>query len=425
MQTDRLGERVHRTVTPTGLVVLSEGLPSVRSVALGCWVRSASAHEAPAQLGVSHLLEHMVFKGTERRSARQLALALEARGGSLDAWTGRDHTAFQAHALAADLPLGVDLLTDLTRRPLLRGADLDLERNVVLEEIAGVQDTPDDLVFDLHADLLWQDAPYGRTILGTPETVGGLDAGALWAAHGHGYYPGNCVIAAAGALEHEALLAALEAEGWMEGPTAAAREPVAPGVAARGARRHEVRETSQCHIVIGTDTFPHGDPRRLALTLLVNAFGGGMSSRLFQRIREELGLAYAVYAYHQFFVSGGQLGVYVGTQPGSADRAEAAILEEFAALAAGSLSPAELVDAKRQLQGQLTLGLESPGSRMARLAGFTLHGAPYRPLDEVLARIEAITPDEVAAVAAEFFVPDRQVILRLGPDTRTPPSRTG
>ncbi|HJS48538.1 MAG TPA: pitrilysin family protein, partial [Gemmatimonadales bacterium] len=217
MESLRLDDRVHRTVAPSGLTILSEGLPGVRSVALGCWVRAASAHEARPQMGVSHLLEHLVFKGSERRSARQIALALEARGGSLDAWTGRDHTSFQAHALDRDLAVAADLLTDLVRRPLLRPADLDLERNVVLEEINGVQDAPEDLVFDLHSALLWGGHPYGFPILGTPETVGGLGAGDLRAAHARGYYPGNCVFAAAGALEHDRLLEALAAEGWLDG----------------------------------------------------------------------------------------------------------------------------------------------------------------------------------------------------------------
>lgn len=416
MESLRLDDRVHRTVADSGLTILSEGLPGVRSVALGCWVRAASAHEARPQMGVSHLLEHMVFKGTERRSAREIALGLEVRGGSLDAWTGRDHTSFQAHALDRDLAMAADLVTDLVRRPLLRPADLDLERNVVLEEINGVHDAPEDLVFDLHSALLWGGHPYGFPILGTPETVAGLGAAEVRAVHARGYYPGNCVIAAAGALEHERLLEALAAEGWFDGPAGPPLPPAAAAAAHRGLRHHEVREGQQAHLVIGTDTFPHSDPRRLALALVVNAFGGGMSSRLFQRVREELGLAYAVYAWQQYFVSAGQLGVYVGTAPATADRAEAAILEEFARVARESLAPGELEDARRQLQGQLVLALESPASRMHRLATFALHAEPWRPVDDLLADIEAVTADEVAAVAAEFLDPARQTVLKLGPD---------
>lgn len=418
METVRLEDRVHRTVAPSGLTILSESLPGVRSAALGCWVRAASAHEARPQMGVSHLLEHMVFKGTERRSARQIALGLETRGGSLDAWTGRDHTSFQAHFLDRDLGLAADLVTDLVRRPLLRNADLALERNVVLEEINGMHDAPEDLVFDLHAALLWDGHPYGFPILGTAETVSGLAADDIREVHARGYYPANCVVAAAGALDHETLLEAMGREGWLE-PAPDARSalpPAAAAVARRGAREHHRRPGQQVHLVFGTDTFPHRDPRRVALSLLVNAFGGGMSSRLFQRVREELGLAYSVYAWQQFFVSAGQLGVYVGTAPATADRAEAVVLEEFGRLARESLAPGELADARRQLQGQLVLALESPASRMHRLATAELNREPWRPLDGLLAEIEAVTPEAVAAVAAEFFDPARQTVLRLGPE---------
>ncbi|HEX5386015.1 MAG TPA: pitrilysin family protein [Gemmatimonadales bacterium] len=417
METVQLDEGLRRTTAPNGLVVLTEALPGVRSAALGIYVRTASAHEARGQMGLSHLLEHMVFKGTERRSAKQLALELEVRGGGLDAYTGRDYTSYQAHVLDADLPLAVEILTDLVRRPLLDPKDLGPERNVILEEINGVLDTPDDLVFEVHAETLWPDHPYGYSILGTPETVGALDAEDVRRLHRAGYYPGNCVIAAAGNVNHDQLLTVLEREGWFEGAT---REPARPAVAGapavRGADRAEVRDTAQSHIVFGTDTFPLRDPRRFALAILVNAFGGGMSSRLFQRVREELGLAYAVFAFKQFYQSAGQLGVYVGTQPATAARAVEAIRAEFGRLACEGLPAAELADGKQQLKGQIMLSLESPASRMGRLAGFTLHGDRYRPLDEMLAEIDAVTPASVAEVAAEFFAPERQSIVRLGPD---------
>ncbi len=416
METARLDTGLHQTSAPNGVTVLTEDLPGVRSVAVGIWVRSASAHEPAPKMGVSHLLEHMVFKGTERRSARQLALALEVRGGSLDAYTGRDCTSYQAHVLDEDLPLAVDVLTDLVRRPLLRDRDLAPERNVVLEEINGVADTPDDLVFELHAETLWPRHPYGYSILGTRHTVEGITTTDLQALHAAGYYRGNCVIAAAGRLSHEALLESLAAEGWFEGTEReVAQRPIAPTPAERGVVRQEVRDTAQAHIVFGTDTFPYRDPRRYALSMLTNAFGGGMSSRLFQRVREELGLAYAVYAYQQLFQSGGQIGVYVGTQPGTAEEAVAAIREELDRLAAHGLAPDELEDARRQLKGQVMLSLESPGSRMNRLASVALHGEPYRPLDRMLAEIDAVSADQVQALAAEFFAADRQTVMRLGP----------
>jgi predicted Zn-dependent peptidase len=348
VHTVRLDDGLHQTSALNGLTVLTEVLPGVRSAAVGIWVRSASAHEPRPKMGASHLLEHMVFKGTERRSARQIALELEVRGGSLDAFTSRDHTSYQAHVLDADLPLAVEILTDLVRRPLLREADLIPERNVVLEEINGMVDTPDDLVFELHAETLWPEHPYGYSILGTPETVGALGAGDLQALHRAGYYRGNCVISAAGNVNHDQLLTVLEREGWFEGAAPEpARAPVGVSPATRGVERLEARDTTQTHMVFGTDTFPYADVRRYPLAMLINAFGGGMSSRLFQRIREDLGLAYAIYAYHQFYRSAGTLGVYVGTQPATGDQAADAIREEFRKLAREGLSDDEADDARR------------------------------------------------------------------------------
>jgi len=415
VETVRLDDGLLRTTVPNGLIVLTEKLPGVRSAATGIYVLTASAHERREQMGISHLLEHMVFKGTERRSAKELALELEVRGGSLDAFTGRDYTSYQAHTLDADLPLAVEILTDLARRPLLRESDLEPERNVILEEINGVEDTPDDLVFELHATELWPDHPYGFSILGSPETLAALSADDLRCLHTTRYYRGNFVVAAAGNINHEQLLTVLEREGWFEGTAAEpARRAVAPVAAVRGAERHEERDTAQTHIVFGTDTFPLRDPRRFALAILTNVFGGGMSSRLFQRVREELGLAYAVFAYKHFYQSSGQLGVYIGTQPGTADAAVEAIRDEYRRLTREGLPAAELADGQRQLKGQVMLSLESPSARMGRLAGSVLHDDEYRPLDQMLAEIDAVTSEDVAAVAAEFFAPERQTVLRLG-----------
>ena len=417
METARLDEGLFRTTAPNGLVVLSEILPGVRSAAVGIYVRTASAHEHPNQLGISHLLEHMVFKGTERRSARELALELEVRGGGLDAFTGRDYTSYQAHVLDADLPLAVEILTDLVRRPLLRQSDLESERNVVIEEINGVADTPDDLVFELHARALWPEHPYGYSILGTPESLEALTSEELRALHRSGYYRGNCVIAAAGNVNHDQLLTVLEREGWFEGTTRETpRRGVIPAPAVRGGDCTEHRETAQTHIVFGTDTFPLRDPRRFPLAILTNVFGGGMSSRLFQRVREELGLAYAIFAYKHFYQGSGQLGVYIGTQPSTAEQAVDAIRDEYRRVASEGLPAVELTNGKQQLKGQIMLSLESPGARMARLAGFTLYDDRYRPLDEMLAEIDRITPDDIASVAGEFFAAERQTVLRLGPE---------
>src|SRR6266704_3271383 len=420
METVRLDREIHRTTAPNGVTVLSERVASVRSAAMGVWVRTASAHEPRPKMGVSHLLEHMVFKGTERRSAQEIALALEARGGSLDAYTSRDSTAYHARVLDADLPRALDVITDLVRRPVLRDADLQLERKVVLEEISTVLDTPDDQVFDLAYETLWPEHSYGFQILGTRETVGALSAEDLKELHGRAYFPGNCVIAGAGNFAHETLLEEVARQGWFAhgaGSTeqkAPAAVPVPPAV--RGAQRHFEKETAQTHIVFATDTVPYADRRKFALLVLSNIFGGGMSSRLFQRIREELGLAYAIYSFTSFYRAVGMAGVYVGTQPGRSEKAAEAIRGEFARMAKEGLRGDALEDAKQQTLGQLMLSLESPTSRMYRLASTAVYGEQYRSLDEVLRTVEALTADEVSSVAAEFFAPERQTVVWLGPD---------
>ena len=415
MVREQLDQGLVRTTVPNGLSVLSEHLPGLRSAAVGIWVRSASGHEEVGQMGIAHLLEHMVFKGTERRSARELAEALEIRGGALDAYTSRDHTSFQAHTLDQDLPLALDILTDLVRSPLLRTEDLELERNVVLEEIKSVQDTPDDLVFDLFATALWPEHSYGYSILGNPDTVGRITASDLRRFHNWAYYPGNCVIAAAGNVDHDRLLEDLMRLGWFEGSGfEAPRAPVSGVASARGTVQRVERDTAQSHILFGTGTIESRDPRRYPMAIVNNVFGGGMSSRLFQRIREELGLAYAVYSFQQGYRSNGVAGVYIGTQPSTAEQAKEAIRTEYARLAADGLTSEELTGGKQQLKGQLMLALENPASRMHRLAGFVLNDDRYRRLDEVLATIDAVTEDDVTGVTREFFDPARLVTVELG-----------
>jgi len=400
------------------VTVLSEREPSVRSVALGVWVRTASANELRPKMGVSHLLEHMVFKGTERRTAQEIALSLEARGGSLDAYTSRDSTAYHARVLDADLPRALDVITDIVRRPALRDSDLSLERQVVLEEISTVEDTPDDEVFDLTYEAMWPTHPYGFQILGTKETVGGLSTDDLKHLHSSAYFPGNCVIAAAGNLMHDALLKEVEAQGWFDGVGSGHAPPPVPAVpaAVRGATRAFDKDTAQTHVVFATDTVPYADRRKYALLVLSNIFGGGMSSRLFQRIREELGLAYAIYSFTSFYRAVGMAGVYVGTQPARAEKAVEAIRGEFAKMAQDGLRGEALEDAKQQTLGQLMLSLESPTARMYRLASTAVYSEPYRSLDDVLRTVEALTADDVSAVAAEFFAPERQTVVSLGPN---------
>ncbi len=416
MQTVRLDERLYRSVGENGLTVLSEVLPGVRSVAVGIWVRSASAHEEAPKMGVSHLLEHMVFKGTERRSARDLALELEGRGGALDAFTAREYTAYQARVLDEDLARALDVLTDLVRHPMLRTDDLELERKVVLEEISTVDDTPDDLVFELHSRTLWPSHAYGYSILGTRDTVGDLTAGDLRGLHGRAYHPRHVIITATGSVNHDILLKLAAKGGWMTyAPGPELPDVTEPPPAERVFRRVD-RDSAQTHIVLGTDTFAYGDRRKDALLLLNTVLGSGMSSRLFQRVREELGLAYSVFTHQSFYRKTGVTGVYVGTHPSTAQQAMDAILEEYRTVAREGLSAADLAGAKQQLKGQVTLSLESPTARMYRLATVELYQEPYRTIDQMLGDIEAVTVEEVAEVAGEFFDPERQATVWLGPN---------
>ena len=407
---------LRRTVLANGLTVLSESMPGVRSVAFGAWVRAASLHESPEKMGLSHLLEHMVFKGTPTRSAKEIALALETLGGSLDAYTAREHTSYQARVLDEHLSQAADVLVDLIFRPTLRPADLSLERKVVLEEINTVDDTPDDLVFELHNAQLWGGHPYGYSILGTRETVAGLGVADLQSLHSRAYHPDQIVVAAAGNVEHEVLIDVLEQTGWGEiprGGLATLKSP-APIVQAPTAV-HVEKDTTQTHIVIGSSCFAHRDPRRYAMSMIGMLLGGGMSSRLFQRIREELGLAYSVYAFQSFHADAGMHGVYVGTAPETARAAVDAINDEMEKLSAQGLSEVDLAAGKSQLKGQITLSLESPSSRMYRAAGVELYGEPYRTLDEVLSLVDAIDGETVAEICSEFYTPTRQTLLSLGP----------
>lgn len=408
---------VSRTDLPNGLTVLSERVPGVRSVAFGAWIRAATVHERAEEMGVSHLLEHMVFKGTANRSAAEIALSLETLGGSLDAYTEREHTAYQARVLDEHLETAADVIADLVFRPSLRSADLKLEHKVILEEISMVDDTPDDVIFDVVNRELFGEHPHGFPILGTRDTVRALGVTQLKALHSRAYHPGRMVVAAAGNLTHDALLATLERTGWLaQGGGDATPLPVAPVVPLAPHAHHVHRgDIAQTHVVLGSTSITHGDPRRFAFSLLSMLLGGGMSSRLFQRVREELGLAYSVHTFHSPFRDTGTHGVYLASAPETAQQALDAVREVLAEVSAAGLPEGDIVAGKQQLRGQLVLSMESVSSRMYRAAASALYGEPVRTLDETLALVDAIDSDSVARVAREFFTPERQTLVSLGP----------
>lgn len=407
-------EAIESTTLDNGIRVLSERIPGVRSISAGVWVRQGAAHETPELTGISHFLEHMVFKGTAKRSALEIADTLEALGGSLDAYTSREHTAYQARVLDEHIPEALDVLADLVLAPRLDAEDLDLERQVILEEIAQVEDTPDDLVFELHADELWGDHPYGRPILGTEESVSAMSADSLRDLHGGRYVGSNLVLAAAGNVDHEAFVDAIESL-FGQAPAGERVVPVSDAGRTSAGRRHVERPTAQTHIVFGTDAPAHASDDRFPLILLSSALGGGMSSRLFQRVREELGLCYSVFTFQSFYRVAGLFGVYVGTRPATADAAAEAVRDELARVAGEGLGEGGLERIKRQVKGQVMLSLESTGSRLHRLAAFALHDEPFLGLDDLLAKVDAVTEADIQRVAARYVDPEHHLELRLGP----------
>lgn len=413
-RTSQLDERVYRTELEGGPTVLSELVPGVRSAAVGIWMRWGASHDPAEQMGAAHLLEHMIFKGTENRTPREIALGIEGIGGALDAYTSREHTAVHARVLDEHLPIAVEILTDLVFRPLLQESDLELERNVVLEEIAGVEDSPEELVFDLNARSLWGSHSYGNPVLGTRETVGSItreDMLGLWR---QAYQPNTCVVAAAGNVQHEDLLELVGRHFPAEAGRAVAPNLQAPPSVHPSRDSHE-RMSAQVHVCMSATTFPRSDPRRYASILVSTALGGGMSSRLFQRVREELGLVYAIYSFQSFYVQAGLTGLYMATRNDTAAQAVDVVLGELGNLAGTGLRAAELQAVKNQTKGQVVLSLESTSARLQRLAGTALYGEPYLTLDEICQRIDAVTERDVTELCRQYYAPERHTIVSLGP----------
>ena len=409
---------VSRTVLPNGLTVLSEFVPGVRSVAIGAWVRSGSMHERADQMGIAHLVEHMVFKGTAKYSAKALALSLEVLGGSLDAYTTREHTSYQARVLDEHLPEAADVIFELCFKPLLRDDDLRLERKVILEEIAMVDDTPDDVIFELHADRMYPGHAYSHAILGTPATVKRMQVSDLRVWHERAYHPPQIVLSAAGNVTHEHLLDVLEQTGWStrdRGVSELLAAPAAPSLITRGYAHVKRQDIAQTHLVLACDAPKHSAPERNAIAVASALLGGGMSSRLFQTVREELGLAYSVYSFYNTFHDNGQHGVYLATAPEQAREAYAVVCNEMAAVAGGAMSDDEIATGISQLKGQLVLSLEGVSSRLYRAAEVALYDEPYRPVDALLAELDAVTPAQVRGACAACLDPSQCSVLSLGP----------
>jgi predicted Zn-dependent peptidase len=395
-----------------GIRIVTERMPEARSVTVGVWVGVGGRDEPGPLAGASHFLEHLLFKGTSTRTARQIAEAIDAVGGEMNAFTSREHTAYYTRLPAAHAALGLDILGDVVSDPVFRPHEVDAERQVILEEILMNLDMPEDHVHTLLAEAMYPGHPLGREVLGTPETVEDITRDQIDEFFRHWYRPRNLVVTAAGALDHDMIVAAFDRSlGSAAGGEAPVREaPAAPPEPFV----HDGDATEQAHVAMGWRALDHHDDDRYALTVANQVLGGGMSSRLFQEVREERGLCYSVYSWASTYADSGTAGIYAGTAPARVGELMGVIEDEVAKIAASGVTEAELTVAKGYLEGSMVLGLEDSGSRMARLGRSLMARDEIVPIDEQLDRIRAVTGDDIARVASQVFGGQRTLAV-IGP----------
>ncbi len=410
------GGVITRTELPGGLRIVSEAMPGARSASIGVWVGVGSRDETPSLAGSSHFLEHLLFKGTTSRSALEIASAMDAVGGELNAFTEKEHTCFYATVLDRDLPLAVEIVGDVVLDATIAAPDVEIERSVVLEEIAMRDDDPADLVHDEFASALLGDTPLGRPILGTENSIRGLSRRQIAGYYNRRYQPAAMVLAAAGNVDHGALVAQARQvfAGRLDGAVSASSRRTTPSTRPAHPIRVVEDDTEQANIIIGTPGLSRHDERRFALGVLSAALGGGMSSRLFQSIREERGLAYSVYSFINSYSDAGTLGAYAGCQPGKADEVVELLVRGLDEAAGGDLSAQEIERGKGQMRGGLVLGLEDAGSRMSRIGKSELVYGDVLGVDQLLARIDAVTAEDVAAVAG-YLLSQPRCLTVVGP----------
>ena len=405
---------VRKTVLENGLTLITETMPAVRSVSVGIWLRTGSRLESEADNGITHFLEHMVFKGTRNRTAEEIARSADSIGGHLDAFTAKECTSFSIKVLDEHVPRAFEVLADLVKNPLLRDEHVAKESQVIQEEIKMVEDTPDDLVHEIFTQSYWRNHPLGRPILGTRQTVRSFNRRRLFRYFRRHYTPRNMLVTAAGHLEHARVLDLVQGElgGVPAGsPPAASRAPVAsPGI-----RLRHKKNLEQVHICLGAPAYPLAHPKRFACYVMNTILGGGMSSRLFQNVREKRGLAYAVFSGLNSYTDAGCLNVYAGTSTANARTVVQLIVQEFARLKGELLTAEELRRTKDYLKGSTLLGLESTMSRMSNLARQEMYFGRYISMDELAREVEAVTAESVLAVARELLEPGRIALTVLGP----------
>jgi predicted Zn-dependent peptidase len=404
---------LRRTVLPNGLTVLTERMEHLRSVAMGVWIKSGSRCEPAETNGISHFVEHMLFKGTRSRTAQLIAREMDSIGGNLDAFTGKETICFNVKSLSDHVPIALDVLSDLVLNPVFAAPDIERERGVILEEIKIDEDNPDVLVHELFTQSFWKDHPLGWPILGTTKTVAGLDQKSLFDYHNDRFHGGNMVFSAAGNLDHDQFVEAVVGKFSGLAGGATLHELAAPEATARVVMRNK-KSLEQVQICLGVPAPPITDENRYTTIILNTILGGGMSSRLFQTIREDRGMVYSIYSDLSPYRDTGTLCVYAGTSAGKVIEVVDLILAEFRKLKQEPLTAEELTRAKDQVKGNILLGLESSNARMANLARQEMYFQQFFSVDEVIARINEVEAAQVQAMAQQLFDPERIAVTLLG-----------
>ena len=410
---------VRRTVLPSGLRIVTEEVPSVRSAAIGIWVNVGSRDETPAVAGASHFLEHLLFKGTTRRTALEISATIEAVGGEMNAFTSKEYTCFYARVIDTDLPMAIDVVSDLITSSIVSALDVDAERKVVLEEIAMRDDDPSDLVHDLYAETYYGNTTLGRPILGTVKSIKEMSRSSVFNYYKKKYLPQDLVVAVAGNIKHKRVVAmveeALSRDNFLDVKGA---PQIRPNTPVKTKPMHSVglltRKTEQAHLFYGMEGVARSDDRRFAMGVLASALGGGMSSRLFQEIREKRGLAYSVYAYAQQFAGSGQIGFYAGCNPTKAIEVVEIIREVLADVAENGMSHEEIERAKGAVRGSLVLSQEDSASRMSRIGKNEIVYGQVMGFDDILKAIARVNPTDVREIASEYLTKSPTLAL-VGP----------
>jgi predicted Zn-dependent peptidase len=412
-----MGQQHELTTLDSGVRVVTEAMPSVRSAALGLWIGTGSAGESESEAGLSHLVEHMLFRGTSRYESLEIDQLFDGWGAELNAGTGKETTSVHARVLDRHVGEAFDVMADMVFRPRFDADDLDAEREIVLEEIAMYDDDPQDKVFDVLGEAVFGDHPLGRAIIGRAEVVAGTPASGLAAFHAGRYVPHNVVVAGAGHVDHAALVALTrEAEARLGAvPAAVAQSAVAIAPHERRVR-FITKETEQYHVALGGPGIVRDDPRRFALRVLDNILGGTSSSRLFQEVREKRGLAYSVFSFSSQYAASGQVGLYVGTRPDNVGKALRVVGEELDRFRQDGATAEELDRSRENVKGRILLGLESTTARMNRLGSSVLAEMPLLTVDELEERIDAVSLEDVQALARELFASERLSAAGVGAD---------